>query len=70
MSLGEWEHSAIFTEVHTAKEWGMSPGQFRLLPPEERAEMIAHDRSWNDMVNYIEYLQAKLSEEKSKKKGK
>jgi len=70
MSLGEWEHSTIFTEVHTAKDWGMTPKQFRSLEPEEQAEMIAHDRAWSEMRNYIEFLQNKLAEEKSKSKGK
>lgn len=45
-------HSIRLTEIHTAKEWGMTPSQFRKLDWEDKAEMIAHDRVVDKMQQY------------------
>lgn len=56
----------LFSEAHAAKEWGMSPSQFRELPHDDKAEMIAHDRAYMTMQSYEAYL-AKPKETKGKK---
>jgi len=66
-SLGSWEHSLIFSEAHTAKEWGMTPSQFRELSHNDKAEMIAHDRIYSVMQSYEAYL-SKPKENKAKGK--
>lgn len=47
-----WIHSMRLTEVRTAKEWGLSPSQFRSLSMEDQAEMVAHDRVTDQMARY------------------
>jgi hypothetical protein len=60
--LGAWKHSKIFAEIHTAKEWHMSPSQFSALSDNDKALMIAYDRAFGDMQAYENYLQIKETE--------
>lgn len=52
MKRGKWIHSVRFSEVHTAKAWGMSPSEFGALSSFDRAEMIVHDQEWDKMLQY------------------
>jgi hypothetical protein len=47
-----WMHSIRLTEIHTAHDWGMSPSQFRALAWEDKAEMVAYDRTISKMQQY------------------
>lgn len=42
---GEIAYNRRFEEVQVAKEWGLTPFEFDRLPVQERATMIAFERS-------------------------
>jgi hypothetical protein len=39
---GHWMASRTWNEAETAREWGLTPVQFRALSADEKAEMAAH----------------------------
>lgn len=48
-----------FSILETAKEWGRTPEEFRALPEEEQAEMIALCNASNKMRAYDDYVISK-----------
>lgn len=64
---GNWQHSLIFSAVHTVSKWSMRPSQFGICRPEEDlAYMIAHDNVFSKM-ELVEQEQAKREAEKKSK---
>lgn len=67
--MGKWAHSVRMSEVHTAKEWHMTPAEFRALPEEDKAEMTAFEIAKANMAAYENYLAyVKMKNRSSRKK--
>lgn len=62
-------HSQVFEEVGIALEkLHMTPAQFRALPVEQRAEIIAYNRVAETYAAYESLLQEEEAERQSKRK--
>lgn len=69
LKQGSWWHSARFSEVATARDWGLTPSEFDARPEADRAEMMAYTASVGLMQAWEEQQRAKEME-KNKPKGK
>lgn len=61
-------HSTVFEEVDIAVGMSMTPAQFRELPVEQRAEMIAHRRVVETRVAYQNLLDEEEMKRNARKK--
>lgn len=62
-----WLYSTILRDNLIARKWGFSPSQFRALPVQDKAEMIATERAEAKMQSYDYYLLEKKRNRKGKK---
>jgi hypothetical protein len=64
MGQGDWHSSKVFEEIGVALKHHMSPGQFWLLPENDRAYMVAYERATGTMESYAHHVAEKASKRK------
>lgn len=60
-----WLYSTVLRDNFVARKWGLTPSQFRELPSQDKAEMIATERVEAKMQSYDYYL---LDKKRKRKK--
>mgnify|MGYP000850450897 FL=1 len=68
LKQGSWWHSARFSEVATAHDWGLTPSEFDAKPDVDKATMIAYTASVGMMQAWESQKQSEEMRKKSSKK--
>ena len=65
---GNWLHSKFMLYAAVAKEWGMTPGQFKKLSDEDKAMMIAYEETKAEMRAADDHIREEKARREKRKK--